>query len=141
MSPVSPLRTLPGVRLNVSQIDGVRPPSAAPPSIWYAAVAVPHRNPVGKRSTVPVSGRAPVAVAGRESTAVMRRTLQSEGRRDDEERAWAWARAGRSGPGGRRERTSAGGGGDQRAEAGGRGLGQDAGPAGVRGGGQDAPPG
>ncbi len=34
MSPVSPLRTLPGVRLKVSQMEGVRPSSVAAPSIW-----------------------------------------------------------------------------------------------------------
>src|SRR5262245_14528753 len=48
MSPVSPLWTLPGVRLKVSQIDAVRPPSAAAPSIWYAAVAAPQTKPAGK---------------------------------------------------------------------------------------------
>ena len=34
MSPVSPPRTLPGVRLKVSQTDTPRPSSAAAPSIW-----------------------------------------------------------------------------------------------------------
>ena len=34
----------PGVWLKVSQIDGVRPSSVAAPSIWYAAVAAPHRK-------------------------------------------------------------------------------------------------
>ena len=38
----------PGVWLKVSQIEGVRPSSAAAPSIWYAAVAAPQRNPGGK---------------------------------------------------------------------------------------------
>ena len=33
-SPVSPFLILPGVRHWVSQMDGVRPPSAAAPSTW-----------------------------------------------------------------------------------------------------------
>ena len=34
MSPVSPRETLPGRRLKLSQIDGVRPSAVAAPSIW-----------------------------------------------------------------------------------------------------------
>ena len=45
MSPVSPPRTLPGVRLNVSQTEGPRPSASVAPSIWYAAVAAPHLKP------------------------------------------------------------------------------------------------
>ncbi len=48
MSPVSPRRTLPGTRLNVSQTDRPRPSALAAPSIWYAAVAVPQAKPAGK---------------------------------------------------------------------------------------------
>src|ERR1700729_2439026 len=39
-----------GVWLNVSQIDGPLPSASGAPSIWYAAVAAPHRNPSGNRS-------------------------------------------------------------------------------------------
>src|SRR6202042_1814593 len=49
-SPVSPWKVLPGVWLNVSQIDGPFPSASGAPSIWYAAVAAPHRNPSGNRS-------------------------------------------------------------------------------------------
>ncbi len=48
-SPVWPPYTLPGVRQKVSQMDGPR--RAAAPSIWKAAVAVPHKKPSGKRSS------------------------------------------------------------------------------------------
>src|SRR6059036_4054763 len=51
MSPVSPLSIAPGTRQNVSQIDGVRPSSATAPSIWYADVATPQRNPAGSPAT------------------------------------------------------------------------------------------
>src|SRR3954447_23664641 len=54
MSPLSPSTTRPGVCAKVSQIDGVRPSSATAPSIWYAAVAAPHRKPGGKASDVAV---------------------------------------------------------------------------------------
>lgn len=57
VSPVSPFSTLPGVWLKVSQIDGVRPISRAPPSIWYAAVAVPHRKSGGKLRDMSTPGR------------------------------------------------------------------------------------
>src|SRR5918998_1417762 len=50
MSPVSPCRTLPGVWENVSQMEGPRPSSSTAPSIWYEAVAVPHKNPSGNRA-------------------------------------------------------------------------------------------
>src|SRR5262245_36427212 len=60
MSPLSPAATLPGVWLYVSQIDGERPSSATAPSIWYAAVAVPQRNPSGNARRSAVAG----AVAG-----------------------------------------------------------------------------
>ncbi|GAA2138212.1 hypothetical protein GCM10009802_47640 [Streptomyces synnematoformans] len=33
-------------------MEGVRPSSWAAPSIWYAAVAVPHRKPSGKVAVV-----------------------------------------------------------------------------------------
>ena len=52
-SPVSPPHTLPGVRLYVSQMLGPRPPSCAPPSTWYAAVAEPSTKPGGKTSPRP----------------------------------------------------------------------------------------
>ncbi len=42
--------TLPGVWLNVSQMDGVRPSSWIAPSIWYEAVATPHRKSGGNVS-------------------------------------------------------------------------------------------
>src|ERR1700722_3970759 len=51
MSPVSPPRTLPGVWLNVSQIDGPRPSVVAAPSIWYAAVAAPQTKSAGNVRT------------------------------------------------------------------------------------------
>ena len=44
---MSPFETLPGVWLNVSQMLGLRPSSAAAPSIWYDAVAVPNVKPSG----------------------------------------------------------------------------------------------
>ncbi len=45
---MSPAAIAPGTRAKVSQIDGVRPSSATAPSIWYDAVAAPHKKPVGK---------------------------------------------------------------------------------------------
>src|SRR6266542_527062 len=51
MSPVSPLSIAPGTRQYVSQIDGVRPSASTAPSIWYADVATPQRNPAGRLST------------------------------------------------------------------------------------------
>src|SRR3712207_9204181 len=50
MSPVSPWRTLPGVCEKVSQMEGPRPSSSTAPSIWYEAVAVPHKKPSGNRT-------------------------------------------------------------------------------------------
>src|SRR3712207_3714105 len=50
MSPVSPWRTLPGVWEKVSQMEGPRPSSSTAPSIWYEAVAAPHKNPSGNRT-------------------------------------------------------------------------------------------
>src|SRR5215471_13522902 len=47
MSPVSPFLTLPGVCANRSQIDSPLPSSFHAPSIWYDAVAVPQKNPLG----------------------------------------------------------------------------------------------
>ncbi len=41
------VRDLSGVCEKVSQIDGERPSSVTAPSIWYAAVAVPHRKSCG----------------------------------------------------------------------------------------------
>ena len=55
-APVSALCVLPGVSLNVSQIDGPRPPAVVAPSIWYDAVAVPHMNPSGNSSLDAASG-------------------------------------------------------------------------------------
>src|SRR5947208_2525547 len=46
---VCPTRILPGVWLKRSQIDGPRPSSLTAPSIWYEAVAVPHRKSGGNR--------------------------------------------------------------------------------------------
>src|ERR1017187_6303318 len=48
MSPVSPPRTLPGVWLKVSHINGPFPTMSAAPSIWYAAVDAPQMSPGGK---------------------------------------------------------------------------------------------
>src|SRR4029453_3491388 len=53
MSPTSPCSILPGVCENVSQIDGPLPSASCAPSIWYAAVAVPHRKPSGNRCMAP----------------------------------------------------------------------------------------
>src|SRR4028119_565526 len=53
MSPVSPCSTLPGVWEKVSQIEGPLPPSFAAPSIWYEAVAAPHKKPSGKFKPLP----------------------------------------------------------------------------------------
>ena len=50
MSPVSPPSVFPGVWLNTSQIDGLRPSSATAPSIWYEAVALPNTKPCGNRT-------------------------------------------------------------------------------------------
>src|SRR3954470_13917729 len=41
----------PGTRQKVSQIESPRPSSCAAPSIWYAAVAAPKRNPGGNLDT------------------------------------------------------------------------------------------
>jgi hypothetical protein len=49
------LYTLPGVWLKVSQIDGPRPSSETAPSIWYAEVALPHRNFGGNLTAAPSS--------------------------------------------------------------------------------------
>src|SRR5688572_12089889 len=62
MSPVSPFSTAPGRRLNVSQIEGDRPPSVTAPSIWYDAVAAPHRKSGGNRRAVTPSMCCCVAV-------------------------------------------------------------------------------
>src|SRR4029450_3350653 len=56
-SPLSPPRTLDGVRQNVSQIEGPRPSSSTAPSTWNAEVATPHRNPSGNRGGVGLSSR------------------------------------------------------------------------------------
>lgn len=56
MSPFSPPAVLPGVWLNVSQIEGVRPSSRTAPSIWYAEVAAPQRKAGGKVTGVAGSG-------------------------------------------------------------------------------------
>src|SRR6266508_5444642 len=45
--------------LNVSQIDAPRPPSLTAPSIWYAAVAAPHRNPAGNAGIAVSDAAAP----------------------------------------------------------------------------------
>ena len=56
---MSPSTTAPGTRQKVSQMEAVRPSSVAAPSIWYAAVAAPHRNPAGKARSAagPAVGR------------------------------------------------------------------------------------
>src|SRR5579872_1212177 len=46
-SPVSPFLILPGVCAKRSQIDSPLPSSFHAPSIWYEAVAVPQKNPLG----------------------------------------------------------------------------------------------
>src|SRR3712207_1048498 len=73
MSPVSPWRTLPGVWEKVSQIEGPRPSSSTAPSIWYEAVAVPHRNPSGNRT---IFSSLSVSLAGGASRFAPRRVLR-----------------------------------------------------------------
>src|SRR5262245_51900797 len=51
----------PGVCAYVSQIDGPLPSSFHAPSIWYAEVAVPQKNPLGNSRAVGFSGSVPVA--------------------------------------------------------------------------------
>ena len=41
-----------GLVSNVSQIEGPRPPRSTPPSIWYAAVAAPHRKGAANGTTL-----------------------------------------------------------------------------------------
>src|SRR5262245_41201229 len=53
----------PGVCAYVSQIDGPLPSSFHAPSIWYAEVAVPQKNPLGNSRAVGLAGSAPVARA------------------------------------------------------------------------------
>lgn len=55
MSPVSPFLILPGVCANRSQIDSPLPSSFHAPSIWYEAVAVPQKNPLGNAASEDVS--------------------------------------------------------------------------------------
>src|SRR6476469_4150047 len=47
MSPVSPFITMPGVWANRVQMLGPAPSAMGEPSIWWAAVAAPHRKPSG----------------------------------------------------------------------------------------------
>src|SRR5438552_11793634 len=47
MSPVCPPWTAPFLAQNASQTPAPRPSSRAAPSIWYAAAAAPHTNPLG----------------------------------------------------------------------------------------------
>src|SRR5450756_1058524 len=56
MSPWSPPSTRPGVWLKVSQMDGPRPSSVTAPSIWYDAVAAPHRKSWGNARIGPSPG-------------------------------------------------------------------------------------
>src|SRR5680860_694559 len=63
MSPVSPPATLPGVWLKTSQMDAPRPSARTAPSIWYAAVAAPHRNGAGASTRTLSILAAGVAVA------------------------------------------------------------------------------
>ncbi len=81
-APVSPRCTVPGVRLKVSPIDGVRPPSPTTPSIWYAEVALPHRKPGGKRRSQSTASCAPArgdAATGAWTDGVMRERSHADG--------------------------------------------------------------
>src|SRR3712207_2016073 len=73
MSPVSPWRTSPGVWEKVSQMEGPRPSSFTAPSIWYEAVAVPHRNPSGNRT---IFSSLSVSLTGGAGSLALRRILR-----------------------------------------------------------------
>src|SRR3712207_3082971 len=73
MSPVSPWRTLPGVWEKVSQIEGPRPSSSIASSIWYEAVAVPHKKLSGNRT---IFSSLSVALTGGAGSFALRRVLR-----------------------------------------------------------------
>src|SRR3954463_5943938 len=59
MSPVSPFFIMPGVCAKRCQMLGPAPSASGEPSIWYADVAAPHRNPSGNCTLVVIARSGP----------------------------------------------------------------------------------